>query len=203
MRAAFLFHIVAIAGITNLAVAQSVPQPAAAPAQTASTAPATQSTSPSPEPLRHESTSFDLTVHASLAEAEPLFGPEGERAWAGHPWNPKFLYPQPAHDEAGAVFKIDHGPFSAVWVCSQFDVEGRHFQYVYFMPDLMVATIDVRFKPIDATTTAVNVVYTRTAMSPEGNEHVAAMSHGDRAAGPKWQAAIDKYLASRKSGGQS
>jgi hypothetical protein len=198
MRAVFLFLIVAISGLTNLAVAQSAPPLSAAPATAA------QPASPAvPEPLRRESTSFDLTVHVSLAETEPLFGPEGERAWAGRPWNPKFFCPQPAHDEAGAVFRIEHGPYSAVWVCSQFDVEGGHFQYVYFMQNLMVATIDVRFKPIDATTTAVNVVYTRTAVSPEGNEDVAAMSQGDRAAGPKWQAAIDKYLAGRKAGGQS
>jgi len=41
----------------------------------------TQSTAPSP--LLHLSTSFDLLVHAPYAETAPLFGPEGERAWAG------------------------------------------------------------------------------------------------------------------------
>jgi hypothetical protein len=158
--------------------------------------------SAAPDALRHESTIFDLVVKASLAETEPLFGPEGERAWAGKPWNPQFFYPQPARDQAGAVFRIEHGAYSAVWVVTQFDLERRHFQYVYFMQNLMVATIDVRFEPIDSEKTKVNVVYTRTAVTPEGNQAVISMSEGDRAAGPKWQDAIDRYLAGQKAGKQ-
>jgi hypothetical protein len=136
-------------------------------------------------------------VKASLAETEPLFGPEGERSWAGKSWNPEFFYPVSAHDEAGAVFKIEHGSYSAIWVVTQFDPGGRHFQYAFLMQNLMVGTIDVRFEPIDARNTKVHVVYVRTAVSPEGNEHVLDMNKGDKAAGPKWQAAIDRYFAGR------
>ncbi len=150
------------------------------------------------EPLMHVRTSFDLVVHAPYAVAAPLFGPEGERAWAGKHWNPEFIHPQPASDVEGAVFTVKHGPFSATWVTSIFDVEGRRYQYVYFMPGIMVTVIDVRFTPAAADSTAVNVVYTRTALTPEGNEHVAAMSDGDKSAGKDWQQSIDEYLASQK-----
>jgi len=64
----------------------------------------------------------------------------------------------------------------------------------------MVTVIDVRFKPVNADATAVNVVYTRTAIAPEGNEHVEAMSEGDKSSGKEWQEAIDAYLASAKQG---
>jgi hypothetical protein len=94
---------------------------------------------------------------------------------------------------------VRHGQYDAVWVTSLADLEARHFQYVYFMPELMVTVIDVRFKPIDAGATAVNVVYTRTAIAPQGNEHVQAMSEGDKTAGKDWQQAIDEYLARSKS----
>jgi hypothetical protein len=87
-----------------------------------------------------------------------------------------------------------------VWVNTLFDLEARHFQYVYFMPDLMVTVIDVRFKPEGADVTGVNVVYTRTALTPEGNEHVAAMSEGDKTAGKDWQKGIDDYLAESNRG---
>jgi len=152
-----------------------------------------------PVPLLHMSTSFDLLVHESFARTAPLFGPQGERAWAGKHWNPMFLHPQPAADTEGAVFTVAHGSHTATWVTTQFDVEARHFQYVYFMPDIMVTVIDVRFKPVSADATAVNVVYTRTALTPEGNQHVTAMSEGDKAAGNEWQQAIDDYLAKSKS----
>jgi hypothetical protein len=42
-----------------------------------------QTAAPAQQPLARAETSFDFVVHASYAEAAPLFGPEGERAWAG------------------------------------------------------------------------------------------------------------------------
>ncbi|HEY1897533.1 MAG TPA: hypothetical protein VGG62_14735 [Terracidiphilus sp.] len=146
----------------------------------------------------HTTTHFELTVHASLADAAPLFGPQGERPWAGKHWDPQFIHPRPVHDEAGAVFTVKHGLYSAVWVITEFDVAARHFQYAYFIADLMVTTIDVRFTPLDRTTTRVNVVYTRTAVTPAGNDHVAAMTNDDKGAGKEWQEAIDRYLTARK-----
>ena len=89
-----------------------------------------------------------------------------------------------------------------VWVNTVFDLDAREIQYVYFLPELLVTTIDVRFKIIDAGTTQVNVVYTRTALTPAGNEQVSMMSEFDRKAGQEWQEAIDKYLASVKTGHQ-
>ena len=153
------------------------------------------------ESLLHTKTSFTLMVHAPYAEACPLFGPEGERVWAGKHWDPQFVYPLHAHDEEGAVFTVKHGPFTAVWVNTAFDIAGRHFQYVYFMPDVMVTVIDVRFTVPDAAATQVDVTYTRTALSMAGNEHVDAMTDGDRGAGQDWQRAIDAYLESRKAAG--
>lgn len=151
-------------------------------------------------PLLHLTASFDLTVHASYAETAPLFGPEGERPWAGKHWNPQFIYPIPAKDVEGAVFTIQHGPLNATWINTLFDVENRHFQYVYFLSGLMVTVIDVRFKLLGGNETAVHVVYTRTALTPEGNEHVTAMNHGDQTAGKEWQQGIDEFLAQSKSG---
>jgi hypothetical protein len=148
--------------------------------------------------LHRTQTAFDLTVHLPYVEAAPLFGPQGERAWAGKHWNPQFLYPNIPHDEQGAVFTIQHGPFTAIWVNTLFDVEGHHFQYVYFIPAIMVTTIDVRFKTA-TTTTQVHVVYTRTALTPEGNEHVTAFTAIDQSAAHDWQQSIDGHINSRDS----
>jgi hypothetical protein len=154
-----------------------------------------QTASKPPESYAHVRTSFDLLVHAPYALAAPLFGPLGERAWAGVEWDPKFIHPQPPSDVEGAVFTVSGGPLTKVWVTTLFDLQVRRIQYVYFLPGLLVTTIDVRFKLIDAGTTQVNVVYTRTALTPQGNESVARMSEDDRKAGHEWQKAIDNYLA--------
>jgi hypothetical protein len=157
-----------------------------------------QSPAPAAQLLRTQ-TAFDIVVHLPYAEAAPLFGPEGERSWAGKHWNPQFLYPRPAHDEQGAVFTVHHGPVTAVWVNTLFDLNARHFQYVYFIPDIMVTTIDVGFNPGDSTT-QVHVVYTRTALTPEGNDHVTIFTANDKSAAKDWQQSIDAYLTTRRSG---
>ncbi|HEY2471737.1 MAG TPA: hypothetical protein VGI45_28385 [Terracidiphilus sp.] len=150
-----------------------------------------------PQLLRTQ-TAFELTVRLPYAQAAALFGPEGERAWAGKHWNPQFLYPQAPHDEQNAVFTIQHGPVTAVWVNTLFDLETRHFIYACFLPGIMVSTIDVRFALTDTNTTQVHVVYTRTALAPVGNNHVTAFTEMDKTAAHDWQQAIDTHLASSK-----
>jgi hypothetical protein len=159
---------------------------------------ATALAQPSSPQLLRTQTAFDLVVHLPYAEAAPLFGPEGERPWAGTHWNPQFLYPQPAHDEQSAVFTIQHGSFTAVWVNTLFDLEARHFIYAYFISDIMVTTIDVRFTPSNSTTTQVHVAYTRTALTSEGNDHVTKFTATDKTAAKDWQQSIDTYLATRR-----
>ena len=66
-------------------------------------------TAQAPAALAHVSNSFHFLVHAPLGRAAPLFGPEGERSWAGAEWDPQFLYPQPAKDVQGAVFTVQQG----------------------------------------------------------------------------------------------
>ena len=158
---------------------------------------AAQAVSAPEEKRMHVESTFEVMVHAPYEETAALFGPEGERAWAGEHWDPQFLYPVPARDKQGAVFTISHGGMNAVWVTAQHDLEARHFQYVYFIADVMVTTIDVRFRSVDSRMTAATVTYARTSLSPQGDLHVQAMSDGDRTVGKEWQKAIDGYLASR------
>jgi hypothetical protein len=143
-------------------------------------------------------TSFELIVHASYAETAPLFGPEGERAWVEKHWDPQFVYPLPARDEEGMVFTLQRGPYNEVWVNTRFDLKGRHFHYVYYMANLVVTTIDLHFESLDQSDTQVKVTYTRTAVTPEGNRHVTAMSEVDQRADKEWAQKIDAFLWQRK-----
>jgi hypothetical protein len=156
-----------------------------------------QSASHTPQLLRTQ-TAFNIVVHLPFADAAHVFGPEGERAWAGTHWDPHFIYPQPAHDEQDAVFTIQHGSFTAVWINTLFDIEAGHLQYSYFIPDVMVTSIDVRLTAVDSSITQVRVVYTRTALTTSGNEHVTSFTEVDKAAGRSWQSAIDLYIATLK-----
>jgi hypothetical protein len=142
----------------------------------------------------HVRTEFELTVRAPYNVAFPLFGPEGERSWAGADWNPQFVYPSPAADIQGTVFTVKHGPHRAIWVNTAFDVEGRHIQYANFIEEVMVTTINLTFLPLDSASTKVSVVYERTALSVTANQQVQLFGAGDRARGADWEKAINGYL---------
>jgi hypothetical protein len=137
-----------------------------------------QAVAPAPQLLRTQ-TAFDILVHLPYEQAAPLFGPDGERPWAGKHWNPQFLYPQPAHDEQGAVFTVQHGPVTAIWVNTLFDLDARHFIYAYFIPGIMVTTLDLRFtavlripKPLSGST--LDVVRYRTGVDTNSSSRSAA-----------------------------
>jgi hypothetical protein len=142
----------------------------------------------------HVRNSFQFVVAAPLGRAAGLFGPEGERCWAGPHWNPEFLHPQPAQDIEGAVFTVQHGPHKSVWVNTVFDLAGGRMQYVSFIPDTLVSTVDVRLATLTPSTTKVEVTYVRTALDAAANEDVLAMGKRDAGNGPEWQKAIEDSL---------
>jgi len=145
-------------------------------------------------PTAHVRNQFQFVVRASLSRAAPLFGPEGERCWAGPQWNPEFLYPQPGKDVQGAVFTVQHGPHTSVWVNTLFDLAGGRMQYVSFIPGKVVSTVDVRLTAVDSSSTSVEVTYARTALDAAANEDVRGLGVSDRESGPHWQGAIARCL---------
>lgn len=147
-----------------------------------------------PEALAHTRTELAFTVNASLERAAPLFGADEERVWAPG-WDPQFLYPRPAHDQAGMVFQVSHGERTSTWVNTAFDLAGGHIQYAYVLADAMATLIDIRLQRAGADKTHVNVVYERTALRPEANGHVQHFAANDAKAGKEWEEQINGYLA--------
>jgi hypothetical protein len=143
----------------------------------------------------HVSNHFQFVIHAPLSRAACLFGPEGERCWAGEHWNPAFLYPQPGKDVQGAVFTVQQGAHTSVWINTVFDLANGRMQYVSFLPDTLVSTVEVRLTPLDSASTSVEVTYARTALRVESNDEVFTRGKSDRESGPHWQAAIESCLA--------
>jgi hypothetical protein len=142
----------------------------------------------------HVRTEFELTVPASYSVAFPLFGPDGERSWAGADWDPQCVYPSPAADIQGTVFTVKHGAHQAVWVNTVFDVEGHHIQYAYFISEIMVTIINLTFHSLDPADTKVSVVYERTALSVAANKQVQQFAAADRERGENWEKAINAYF---------
>ncbi|MFZ0914908.1 MAG: hypothetical protein WBQ76_01615 [Candidatus Korobacteraceae bacterium] len=159
----------------------------------------TSSTAYAQAPL-HTRTEFSFTVDAPFDQVAPLFGADEERKWAPD-WNPQFVYPEPAHDEQGMVFKVAHGRYSSAWVNTAFDLAAGHIQYAYVLNDAMATLIDIHLTRISGQKTGVTVAYERTALMPEANEHVQRFTKDDAGAGKEWSDAISSYFAKLRTGG--
>lgn len=153
---------------------------------------AAQTAKPVTQPL-HVRNSFDFTVNAPQSVVAPLFGAHRERAWA-EGWDPQFVYPQPAEDRPGEIFIINHGRHSSTWVNTALDLEKGHIQYAYVIPEAMAVLIDIRLAASGPSATHVVVIYERTALALELNDHVRQQGESDAKAAPHWQRAIEDYL---------
>jgi len=148
--------------------------------------------------LTHVESKFTFTLHAPMAVAAPLFGPEGERSWGGADWDPSFLYPQPAKDVEGAVFVVRHGERKSTWVVTALDFTAGHVQYVSLIDGALATRIDIHLTPQGPENTSVTVVYERTAMRQELNDHVKTLAKDDAdSAAAHWESTINGYLKSK------
>jgi hypothetical protein len=151
-----------------------------------------------PPTLTRTRNEFTFTVDAPFEQVVPLFGAYEERKWA-HDWNPQFVYPSPAGDQQGMVFTVAHGHNSSVWINTALDLTVGHIQYGYVLNDAMATLIDIHATRQGAQKTVVNVVYERTALLPEANEHVQHFAEGDENAGKEWGDAMNSYFAKSRA----
>jgi hypothetical protein len=143
----------------------------------------------------HTREQFSLIANAPFEVAWPLFGADKERAWAPD-WDPVFVWPREAFDQEGMVFKVRHGEKNAVWVNTAFDRTAGRIQYVYFIADVVVTVITLKLTP-NGGSTAVEVIYERTALVLAANDTVKAMALRDRLAGKEWSQQINEHLSQR------
>ena len=150
---------------------------------------------PKPSTAVHRRTEFTFEMNASFETVVPLFGAHKERLWA-EGWNPEFVHPYPANDEAGAVFTTRTG-HSSVWINTIYDLKLGHIQYACFATEGMVTLIDIQVQGLSGASTRAIVAYERTALRPDASEYVNRQADSDAAKGPEWEAAMKNYLHNR------
>jgi len=96
------------------------------------------------------------------------------------------------------IFKVEHGQHSSIWINTALDLTAGHIQYAYVLNDAMATLIDIHATRQGAQKTGVTVVYERTALIPEANEHVQHFAKGDESSGKEWGEAMNAYFV--KSG---
>jgi hypothetical protein len=155
--------------------------------------------SSSNKPVVHVENEFEFTANGPYKTVAPLFGAFAERAWAGDHWQPQFLHPVPARDVEGEVFTVAHGHLRSTWVNTAFDLETGHIQYVYVIPDAQAVLIDIHLTQRNPTATGVKVVYERTALNADFNDHVSEQGRKDKESGQEWESSINAALHVNKA----
>jgi len=110
-----------------------------------------------------------LSLPLTVAEAVPLFTPEGERRWAGSAWDPVYAIPDAAgHGSApGTVFTTESDGGAAIWIVLDRREDG--ISYARVAPGRIAGTITVSCAQAAAPDqTRVTVSYDVTSLSPEG-----------------------------------
>ena len=80
-----------------------------------------------PVPAAHTRAEFHFVTDMPYAQAAPLFGAFEEPKWAPE-FKPEFIYPIPAADREGSVFRVKHGSHDSIWVTSVYDLAAGHIQ---------------------------------------------------------------------------
>lgn len=134
--------------------------------------------------MNHHTTTFTFNVPAPYAAVAPLFGAHEERRWAKG-WDPEFIFPHPARDVEGMVFRVG----DTIWINTIFDLGRGRVQYVNVAAGEIVTRIDIRLHDRDGQT-AVDVTYERTAVTASAVAAANELAEADRKKAPEWESSI-------------
>ena len=127
----------------------------------------------------------EFTLPLPIAEAVPLFTPEGERSWAGASWDPVYAIPDAIRDdsEPGTVFTTEGAGDRATWIVLERSDDG--LRYARIAPDRIAGTISVVCSEDDSSEeTRVTVRYDVTSLGLDGVQFVE-----------DFEAGYDRFLA--------
>jgi len=125
-------------------------------------------------PLHVERTGA-FTLPLALAEAFPLFSPEGERTWVTD-WDPAYLHPSHPSSADGTVFRTSHNQEETFWLVIRYDPDQGVAEYGRFTPGSRMGTVKVCCHQQTSAQTRVSVTYSLTALTEAGNTVVADMA---------------------------
>jgi hypothetical protein len=136
-----------------------------------------------------------LHVGIPLADAFPLFSPEGERRWVAG-WDPRYLHPRGVPSDApGTVFQTHHNNEETYWLVLRYSAREGIAEYVRVTPGSRMGTVIVRAAERESATD-VEVTYRLTSLSAAGTRTLEAITGESYAAMLReWEALIARAVS--------
>jgi len=142
----------------------------------------------------HVDSSHRIRIDMPAAACQRLFTPAGEERWV-EGWAPHYLQPPDGRTTPGMVFTTGEGPAHTIWMLADFDTSRLHARYVRTTPGSRSGCVIVDCLPDGPHATLVDVRYTLTALTPQGERDLAAYEGAAYAAMiESWKTEIDARL---------
>ena len=138
-----------------------------------------------------------VTVTLPVAEAFPLFSPEGEKLWVPG-WAPEALYPPGVEWTQGQIFRTQEERGPGVWVISALDRDAHSVEYFRVESNRYVARVRVHCEADGASRTLAHVSYLFVGLTDIGNADITGMTREAYAEKmQRWERMIAEYLNGR------
>ena len=119
---------------------------------------------------------YRQTIRATPEAVFPLLCPVREAEWLDG-WNYQMIYSASGLVEEGAVFTTPfQGEEDTVWVVTHHDPQTHSVNFVRFTPRSRTCILEIVVYPKDTNTSFVNIRYTYTGITFEGNDFIDGFS---------------------------
>ena len=138
---------------------------------------------------------YRQTIRATPEDVFPLLCPVREAEWLDG-WNYQMIYSASGLVEEGAVFITPlQGEEDTVWVVTHHDPERHSVNFVRFTPGSRTCVLEIVVSPKDTSTCFVDIRYTYTGITPEGNEFIDGFSKEAFVEAMKfWEKSMNYYI---------
>lgn len=120
--------------------------------------------------------SYTQAVNATPEEIFPLLCPVREAEWLDG-WQYTMLFSKSGLAEQGAVFSTPSGGEpDTIWIVSKHDVQSQVVEFARVTPGSRVSTLTIGIRGKDDRSSHVDIVYTFTGITSEGNDFIDGYS---------------------------
>lgn len=150
--------------------------------------------------MKHLERRHDIVLDGPLDRVFPLFTPIGEKLWVDG-WQPEFLHPEDGETSEGMVFRTRHGEEETLWACVDWDPAGHRVRYARVTPASRFGFVEVTCREAGAGRTEASVAYKFTALTPDGQSHLADLTEAAFAGMiDGWKTSINAWLRESHGG---
>jgi hypothetical protein len=144
--------------------------------------------------LQRVTRSYVQHLVAPIDRVMPLLTAARENEWAAM-FQPHILHPGEPPGGRHGVFVTGTMPEETLWTMTEFDPERGRVAYFRTIPRKIAVHIDIRLEPHGPSGSRATVTYTYSALGPEGNARVDAITEEKyREQMTEWETALNHYL---------